>query len=214
VDPVGTTFRLAERCFPGGIVQIESEVTGFLDFISPLKPEVFLEVGSGTSANSFVTAQSVPTIRKMVCVDMHIRNRRRLSNLIRQDVELNLINGDSHAETTRNTVKACLGGQCVDVLFIDGDHTFRGVFEDFLQYGQLVRDGGVIAFHDIVPDPWCRMGGRSSSAYTGEVPIVWSLLKSRYKSLELVEDFAQDGFGIGVLTYDGGIHMRPIDLVS
>ena len=37
-----------------------------------------------------------------------------------------------------------------DFLFIDGDHT--GVGRDYEMYRDLVRPGGLIAFHDIVAD--------------------------------------------------------------
>lgn len=36
----------------------------------------------------------------------------------------------------------------VDVLFIDGDHSYESVLCDFLLYYPLVRSGGIIAFHD------------------------------------------------------------------
>ena len=33
---------------------------------------------------------------------------------------------------------------------IDGDHTYEGVKQDFEMYSPLVRDGGLIGFHDVV----------------------------------------------------------------
>jgi cephalosporin hydroxylase len=37
----------------------------------------------------------------------------------------------------------------VDVLFIDGDHSYAGVLTDWLLYSPLVKSGGIVAFHDI-----------------------------------------------------------------
>ena len=37
----------------------------------------------------------------------------------------------------------------MDFLFIDGDHTAKGMKEDFLNYLPMVRQGGLIAIHDI-----------------------------------------------------------------
>ena len=41
--------------------------------------------------------------------------------------------------------------------FIDGNHAFEAVLKDYEQWSPLLRDGGVIAFHDVVmgtdPDP-------------------------------------------------------------
>jgi predicted O-methyltransferase YrrM len=36
----------------------------------------------------------------------------------------------------------------IDLLFIDGDHSYKGVKADFEAWYPHVRDGGVIAFHD------------------------------------------------------------------
>ena len=52
---------------------------------------------------------------------------------------------------TLEAARGALEGRQVDVLFIDGDHAYDGVKRDYEMYGSLVRDGGVIAFHDIVP---------------------------------------------------------------
>lgn len=38
---------------------------------------------------------------------------------------------------------------CIDFLFIDGDHTYEGVKQDFEMYRQFVKSGGIVAFHDI-----------------------------------------------------------------
>ena len=38
----------------------------------------------------------------------------------------------------------------LDFLFIDACHTYEGARADFLQYGPLVRKGGVIALHDLI----------------------------------------------------------------
>jgi len=72
---------------------------------------------------------------------------------------------------------------------------------DFEMYAPFVRTGGVIAFHDIVPDYWTRYGTKTRS-FTGEVPQFWARLKQTWPSAqEFVVDPEQDGFGIGVLEW-------------
>ena len=39
----------------------------------------------------------------------------------------------------------------IDVLFIDGDHTYAGVRQDWLMYRSLCARGALVAFHDIAP---------------------------------------------------------------
>lgn len=70
-----------------------------------------------------------------------------------------LIRADSHDIRTLDVVKRILGGHKLDFLFIDGDHTYEGVKKDFEMYSPLVRKGGLIAFHDIVPGPLECVGG-------------------------------------------------------
>lgn len=43
-------------------------------------------------------------------------------------------------------------GGPVDMLFIDGDHTYAAVMCDWLLYHKLVRRGGLVAFHDVATD--------------------------------------------------------------
>lgn len=41
----------------------------------------------------------------------------------------------------------------LDFLFIDGDHTYKGVKQDFEMYSPFVKKGGLICFHDIKDTP-------------------------------------------------------------
>ena len=82
---------------------------------------------------------------------------------------LHQVLGDSKSEDVLAEVRRLLPGPA-DVLFIDGDHTYAGVKADYLNYRELVRPGGLIGFHDILPHPgvadcevdrlWAEIGGR------------------------------------------------------
>jgi predicted O-methyltransferase YrrM len=91
-----------------------------------------------------------------------------------------------------------LKGNKVDFLFIDGDHSYEGVKKDFEMYSPLVKKGGIIVFHDIVPDYYTRYGIKTGS-WAGEVYKFWNEIKEKYENLEIVKDREQNGFGIGVL---------------
>jgi predicted O-methyltransferase YrrM len=56
------------------------------------------------------------------------------------------IQGNSQEQTTLGRLKEFI--QDIDVLFIDGDHSFIGVKNDFDLYSPLVKSGGYIIFDD------------------------------------------------------------------
>jgi predicted O-methyltransferase YrrM len=56
------------------------------------------------------------------------------------------IKDDSRKATTLNKVKEIMDE--VDILFIDGDHTYNAVFDDFNLYSSIVKSGGYIVFDD------------------------------------------------------------------
>jgi hypothetical protein len=63
--------------------------------------------------------------------------------------------------------------------------------------------GGIIVFHDIVPDYSTRFGMKTSSE-VGGVPQFWQEIRSAQADFEeIIEDYEQDGFGIGVLHWSG-----------
>jgi hypothetical protein len=154
-------------------------------------------------------------VKKLICVDLHIRNKYNLERLTPESLKLTLIEGDSHRGETLERVRTALKGDSVDLLFVDGDHSFWGAFMDFVDYSSLLRQGGLAAFHDIVPDRRLRLGRFSCGpAYAGEVPLVWSRLKRRYQATwEFVEDWSQEGFGIGVIENDGLPILEPLEML-
>lgn len=67
-------------------------------------------------------------------------------------VQLHDFIADSHDPATLACVGFVLDGASFDVVFIDGDHTYEGVRADWLNWSQLVRPGGTVAFHDTWPN--------------------------------------------------------------
>lgn len=61
--------------------------------------------------------------------------------------EFSLVDGDSRALSTIERVEGPF-----DFVFIDGDHSYDGVREDWLNYGPMIRPGGLVAFHDTWPN--------------------------------------------------------------
>jgi predicted O-methyltransferase YrrM len=68
--------------------------------------------------------------------------------------DIHIINGYSCNTDTLTRVREILDGRKVDFIFVDGDHHYEYVKEDFKQYKQFVRSGGAIGFHDVASHPF------------------------------------------------------------
>jgi predicted O-methyltransferase YrrM len=60
--------------------------------------------------------------------------------------QYNYIQGNSQTTETLDKLKNFVSS--VDILFIDGDHKYDGVINDFNLYSDLVKSGGYIVFDD------------------------------------------------------------------
>jgi cephalosporin hydroxylase len=190
-------LRFAAEHIPGGSVQHPEEIGGFLDFIRARHPRVVAEIGVQFGGTNFLLGRDIPSVELVVGVDLVDLNRLRLRAFRRPEVELRLIVGDSSARTTVDRVRRVLDGRQIDVLLIDGDHSYAGVVNDLRAYRPLVADDGVVAFHDIVPDDWLRSGRGDS--YAGQVPLVWQAVRRQFPSHEFVRSWSQSGMGVGVI---------------
>jgi len=88
-----------------------------------------------------------------------------------------------------------LADRPLDVLFIDGDHSYGGVKADWEMYGPLVAPDGLIAFHDIVP----HRPETECEVYT-----LWQELKTRFAHREIIANIGQSWGGIGII-WPGGV---------
>ena len=112
-------------------------------------------------------------------------------NLIGKGPSIHFLRGDSHATETLAKVKHILGDRRIDVLFIDGDHTYEGAKADFYSYGALIRPGGLIGMHDILHNRFDK---------DIDVARLWTELKASLPTEEIVESYDQGNLGIGVVT--------------
>lgn len=193
-----------------GLTQRRSEILGLLEYVSALRPRYACEIGTHRGGTNLLISQALPGVRIMVGIDLYVQQKYKLLYFCHPDRTLHYINGSSHATRHMNRVARALGDNQLDFLFIDGDHTYEGVRRDFLNYRTLVREGGIIAFHDIVPDHRTRYG-KDAPSWSGNVPIFWQKLKTVFRHREFIDDPRQDGMGIGALQYSADVSL-PGDL--
>lgn len=187
--------------FPPGSSQNEDEILAMLALAAERGPRTVVEIGTQAGGTTFLLGTLLPSVSLLIGIDLFVRNKSRLRSFARAGLDLRFINADSSLASTYAAVEQALAGRTIDLLFIDGDHSFRGALHDLRTYRTLVTPGGLVVFHDIVPDSTLRLGSESL-AWAGEVTVLWELLRGQYASHEFVDSWRQDGRGIGVLEYD------------
>lgn len=182
-------------------IQKRSEALRLIEAVRALRPRAVCEIGAARGGTAFLFAHAAAEDATVISVDLEFGAARReaVASLARRGQRILCMDGDSHSDATLDAVRRELGGATLDLLYLDGDHSYDGVASDFRLYAPLVRAGGLVVFHDIVPDYRARFGVETISD-AGGVPHFWDEIKSAHTSVEeIIEDEGQDGFGIGIL---------------
>jgi predicted O-methyltransferase YrrM len=175
--------------------QLEAEFINLLAVVTNKK--LIIEVGTAYGGTLRRMMEVAADDAEFISVDMYQdtqdgRNKStddEMQSWKKSDQKLHIIRADSHLPETKAEVMRILGDRKPDFVFIDGDHSYTGVKQDFADYGTL---GGIVAFHDIQKSDNPAMG----------VPQLWAELKADVPHdhiLELIDNPNQIGFGIGVI---------------
>lgn len=181
--------------------QKDGEIKRLMEIIRERNLKNICEIGSYKGGSLFLISQAAGKGAKLISIDVNYPMERQILNkqLVKPKQHVVTIKGDTRMNKTFLKVKRTFNEEPLDLLFIDGDHSIEGVKDDFEQYSQLVRKGGVIVFHDIHPDSYI-LSGKQTSSYVGDVPIFWQQLKKDDPdSKEIIENVHQDGYGMGIV---------------
>lgn len=187
-----------------GIIQNKTEIFDLLEHLKNNTPEIIVEIGTKDGGNSFLFLEALNNIDTYVGIDLRVNNYGKLKFLTRSGSKILSMHCNSQFPEAMYMVEKVLNGRPIDFLFIDGDHSYEGVKADFERYSPLVKDGGLIAFHDIIPDNESNDGN-----WAGEVYRFWREIKGNYNFIEFVESYEQSGFGIGVIVKSSESRVFP-----
>ena len=203
IDNISNAFEFAVSfqylTFSIKVAQVKYEIIKLLEILKDLKPKVILEIGTAGGGTLYLSTRVIDPKATIISVDLpggkfgggYSEWKIPIyKSFTKEEQKIKLLRADSHNPQTLNLVKTTLADKKVDFLFIDGDHTYDGVKRDFNMYSNLVKRGGIVAFHDIAETP------------TGagcEVHRFWNEIKNEYEYLEIIEDIKQKWAGIGVL---------------
>lgn len=195
------TPEIVELARQNHALQRKGELGRLVDIVRLHEPKVVLEIGTFRGGTLAAWCQCAADNALLVTVDMPggefgggwaDGDQSRIKGFARAEQSIHLIEGNSHDVATKSMVVTAIAGRPADFLFIDGDHTFDGVCSDFIEYAPLVRPGGIIALHDVVPYP---------EVPRCEADVFWRehILPAHPEAIEIRTDGDYLGCGIGVI---------------
>ncbi len=185
-----------------GITQKAEEIEWLFELVSEQRPKTLLEIGMDEGGTLFLWTRAAAADAHLIAIDTRPPGPIGLwspfplvrRGFAREDQRIDLLMAaDSHEPATASRVQKLLSGQKIDLLFIDGDHSYEGVWQDFRKYSPLVRPGGLIAFHDV--------SQRTTPATEGTA-LFWQEFKADHETDERVAG-GEPGCGIGVYRVPG-----------
>ena len=182
----------ARKEFEVKTMQVRDEILALARTVAAIRPRIVLEIGTAFGGTLFIWSQLASEL--VVSCDITDKSMQRsfyhTFPPFGSRCEVDLLTGDTHDTAFRKRVAARLNGKKADFLFIDGDHTEAGVTADYQEYRDLVRPGGIIAFHDIV---------EKQTLPQNQVFHLWKKLRDQPGMEEFIKDPEQSGFGIGII---------------
>lgn len=149
----------------GGIEQNQQELLMLCDFIKQNEIKTFLEIGMGSGLlNKFMRDEML-----LDCEGINPVNVQGVTYL-----------GKSQDAAIINAVK-----DSYDLIFVDGDHSYSAVRNDFLKYGSKCK---FLAFHDILGKRNCE-----------DVNRFWNEVKFGFEYYEFVAENKDQASGIGLI---------------
>ncbi len=180
-------------------LQVRSEITSAMRIFEKHKPRVILEIGTAHAGTFFLLSRAAAPDALLISLDLpggrygggYSQWKTPVyRRLLRRGQGGVFLRGNSHERAFFERVRKVLDGRAIDLLFIDGDHTYQGVRQDYEMYSTLVREGGLIAFHDVARHPEKSGCG---------VDRLWNEIKHGAEFREIIEDPHQGWAGIGIL---------------
>lgn len=131
---------------------LEGELEMLLALINSVQPSKMIEFGVNEGITAIAVLTNFPDIEKYIGIDVEFSHQLELpeqqyevpkepGRLVKDDPRFKLI-------LRKDDDKDISGMSDFDVAFIDGDHGKQHVIQDYKLAKQLVREGGIIIFHD------------------------------------------------------------------
>lgn len=194
----GSCLNIARKALQIGALQKVSELRPFLEIVKRQKPKKVIEIGTARGGTLYALCQVSADDATIVSIDLpggpfgggySKEDIEKFKTFKKPRQTLHFLRKNSHEMSTVQQVGRLLGRKSVDVLLIDGDHSYSGVKTDWDLYSPLVKDGGLICLHDIV-----------FHQFTPECQVdrLWMEIRTQHKSEVFIDphDFTWGGIGL------------------
>ncbi len=146
--------KLVDTAYQIGVIQQREELVSLASFVSALRTENVMEIGSFNGGTFYILCQLAKSNGMKLSLDFwkgwepeRLEARNKIFETWGNNIHA--FDMDSHLVSTVRTVASVLDGRRLDFLFIDGDHSYTGVKLDYFMFKDFVKPGGWIGFHDI-----------------------------------------------------------------
>jgi predicted O-methyltransferase YrrM len=180
----------AQDIYPA--VQNPRELREFLTVALDRRPKVIVEIGTAAGGTFYCLSQVADPGALLVSIDFFGGaygggqtniECKFFSTFGPPTQKFEFIRERSFLQSTLRDLKKILDGREIDLLFIDGDHSYAAVKSDYEMYHPLVARDGLITFHDILEIP-----AQASDWQRGnEVSIFWHELSRNVTSREIID---------------------------
>lgn len=166
-------------------IQTREEISEMAERAKSNQPSTLIEIGSAKGGTAYIWSRYLDTPDTILCLDMDFNGREEFFDYFASysGKQIFCLEGNSHADGTKNRVEEILSGEQIDFLYIDGDHSYQGVKSDFEMYKPLMLNDAIIGMHDV------------ENQNTG-VPEFWSELEQEYDCEKIPQEGASGVTGL------------------
>jgi len=188
-----------------GATQKTTEFASLLRLLKRRKLKSIVEIGTAQGGTLYAWCKIAGSDAAIISIDLPggpfgggytLNDIKKFRKYKRKNQHIYFLRKDSHKQETKNKLAEILDGRGIDLLFIDGDHRYKGVKKDFQLYSPLVKQNGLIVFHDIIYHP---------NVPECKVNKFWNEIKRKYKNAAFIDKQGDRGWGqwggIGVIYY-------------
>lgn len=184
--------KLAELSVARYAGQKLEELVPLIERVRECPPRVVVEIGTDKGGTLWLWCQLATLDAKIISIDLpgsqigygySEQDTEIFHRWTHGDQQLHCLRADSHSHETKGQLMRILDEDPIDLLFIDGDHSYAGVSRDFQMYSPLVETNGLVVFHDIV---------ETHPRIPTESPRFWNEIKGDYPRQEEIVDPLDD----------------------